>query len=314
MARPPELPRQLRTTPFDVHTARASGLSDQRMRYRDLRRPHRGVRVPGHLDDTFLRRCGAYATIMRPDQFFSHITAARLWEIPVAEWTPEEPLHVTTRAPRRAPRVAGVVGHQAEDPAILIAHAHDLPVSDPVSTWLRLSAQLSHYSLVAAADYLVRTPHFSKPGDVRPYTSIEEVARRLTSFRGRGRREASVALPRVRIGVDSPRESRLRLLLVDAGLPEPVTDYELRDGAGERVAWLDMYYPGLELAVEYDGQQHRTNDRQYSHDVDRIDAIRALGQDIVRVDKFALEGSGADAVSRVTAHMRAQGWPDRAAT
>jgi hypothetical protein len=299
--------------PFSVHTARASGVSEQRLRHRDLRNPHRGVRVPDALDDSFLRRCRAYLAIPRAGHFFTHITAARLWGMPLPEWEPDEPLHVSTRAPMRSPRVQGVVGHQVEDSRVRVEMRHGLPVTDAESTWLRLSTRLSHYALVAAGDYLVRTPRFADD-DARPYTTIEQLAARSVTFRGRGRRDACRAVERIRIGVDSPRETRLRLLLVDNGLPEPLTEVEILDGDGESVAWVDMFYPGLGLAVEYDGQQHRTSDKQYSRDIVRVDAIRSLGLDIARVDKFGLEGEGENAITLVTAKMRARGWPNRSAT
>ncbi|MGD8167355.1 hypothetical protein ACEXOS_009050 [Herbiconiux sp. P16] len=270
--------------------------------------------MPDSLDDAFLTRCKAYSTIQRPGQFFSHVTAARLWGIPLPEWTPDEPLHVTTRAPLRAPRVSGVVGHQVEDGSVGAVMRHGLTVADAASTWLRISTHLTEYQLVAAGDYLVRTPRYAATDDGRPFTSIEMLSRRLSGFRGRGRRNALLALPRVRTGVDSPQETRLRLLLVDSGLPEPVTDYELRDPAGGFVAWLDMFYPGIGLAVEYDGQQHRTNDRQYSRDVARIDAIRTLELDIARADKFDLAGTGSNVIAVVTAKTRARGWPGISAT
>ncbi len=268
------------------------------------------ARVPIGLES----RCRAYAVLQRPGHFFSHTTAARIWGVPLPPWHPAETLHVATHAPSRAPRVQGVVGHQFEDHRVGIRSRHGLAVADPVSTWLHLATGLNHYDLVAAGDYLVRTPHYPVPGDARPFATIEELARRTARYGGRGRRNAALALDRIRTGVDSPQETRLRLLMVDDGLPEPLTDVPIHDQAGERIAWVDLYYPGLRLVIEYDGEQHRTNDKQYARDVIRLDALRDEGEHVLRVGKLSLSGSGLPALTRIRDRMHTLGWPERAAT
>jgi hypothetical protein len=313
MRTPTELPHPLRSRPFSVGSGRASGVTDQRMRGRDLARPHRAVRVPPAVEDSLLDRCRAYATIMRPSQFFSHLTAARLWGLPLATWSPDEPLDVAEPAPRRAPRVAGVRGHQFEDARVRVLERFGMRVADPVSTWLHLARVVDHERLVAIGDHLVRTPRFPDPDGLRPFCAREQLAGRLVGYHGRGRRAAALAAERVRPGVDSPQETRLRLLLADGGLPEPLTDVEVRDARGRVVTWLDMYYPGLRLAVEYDGQQHRTSDRQFARDGQRIEELRQLDIGLVRVERTALGGGGSVALRAVTSRMREHGWPDRSA-
>jgi very-short-patch-repair endonuclease len=52
-------------------------------------------------------------------------------------------------------------------------------------------------------------------------------------------------------------ETRLRLLLVLAGLPHPRSQVSLRDDFGLFLARPDLYYPDARLAIEYDGATHR---------------------------------------------------------
>ena len=52
-------------------------------------------------------------------------------------------------------------------------------------------------------------------------------------------------------------ETRLRLLLVLAGLPRPGAQVSLRDDFGLFLARPDLYYPDARLAIEYDGATHR---------------------------------------------------------
>lgn len=74
-------------------------------------------------------------------------------------------------------------------------------------------------------------------------------------------------------GAESPQESRLRLVLVGAGLPMPQTQIEFRH---LRIR-VDMGWPEWKVAVEYDGVHHWTDRRQRSWDIDRIALLEAEG-------------------------------------
>jgi very-short-patch-repair endonuclease len=52
-------------------------------------------------------------------------------------------------------------------------------------------------------------------------------------------------------------ETRLRWLLIQAGLPRPQVQVKLRDGRGIQVGRADLYYPDARLVIEYDGANHR---------------------------------------------------------
>jgi very-short-patch-repair endonuclease len=54
-------------------------------------------------------------------------------------------------------------------------------------------------------------------------------------------------------------ETKLRLLLVQAGLPRPEVQVTLRDSNGVFLGRPDLYYPEKRLAIEYDGATHREN-------------------------------------------------------
>lgn len=77
---------------------------------------------------------------------------------------------------------------------------------------------------------------------------------------------------------ESPMETRLRIFLINAGLPRPTAQHVIRDSAGTFVARVDLAYLGSKLAIEYDGafhwDQRRADDR-------RRDAIRALGWTVI---------------------------------
>ena len=52
-------------------------------------------------------------------------------------------------------------------------------------------------------------------------------------------------------------ETRLRWLLLQAGLPKPKVQADLHDSQGRFVGRADLYYPQARLVIEYDGVNHR---------------------------------------------------------
>lgn len=94
---------------------------------------------------------------------------------------------------------------------------------------------------------------------------------------GRHCRTARRAAELIRERVDSPMETRVRLLLVLAGLPEPVIAHEVRDQGGGWLARVDLAYPELRIAIEYDGRQHLTDPRQWNLDIIRREVLERAG-------------------------------------
>jgi very-short-patch-repair endonuclease len=84
-------------------------------------------------------------------------------------------------------------------------------------------------------------------------------------------------------GAQSPKESLLRLLLIDAGFRRPATQIPVHDEYGTPIAFLDMGWEDVKIAVEYDGDQHRSDRRQYVWDERRLRLIRERGYLHVKV-------------------------------
>jgi very-short-patch-repair endonuclease len=87
---------------------------------------------------------------------------------------------------------------------------------------------------------------------------------------------------------ESPPETRLRLLLVDAGLPSPEVQYEVVDGHGFVLARCDLAHPPARVAIEYDDSVHLTR-RQRERDLQRDAELSALGWLTVRFRAVDLE-------------------------
>ena len=99
----------------------------------------------------------------------------------------------------------------------------------------------------------------------------------------RGLRKLEAALELVDAGSQSPKETWLRLLLIEAGFPKPRTQIPVLGRDGFPRYFLDMGWEDILLAVEYDGDQHWTNPAQHASDVDRLEYLNRMGWTVVRV-------------------------------
>jgi len=109
-------------------------------------------------------------------------------------------------------------------------------------------------------------------------------------------------------GAESPQESRLRVMIVDAGLPSPETQIEFRDRFGRVRVRVDIGWREWQVAVEYDGAQHWTDGRQRSWDIDRIALLEESGWVVIRVSADLLKRPDV-VLQRIVAKLRAAGCP-----
>ena len=123
----------------------------------------------------------------------------------------------------------------------------------------------------------------------------------------RGVRAARRAVELSADGVQSPQETRLRLLWVATGLPVPRCNAVLREPDGRFVARVDLLDPVSGLVGEYDGSTHASAARR-SADARRQERLEALGLVVVRASAADLATPTARArwqARLATAHRRA---------
>ncbi len=112
---------------------------------------------------------------------------------------------------------------------------------------------------------------------------IRAFADALGNFRGR--RNLLTALETAREKVGSPRETRLRLALEKAGLPTPVVGHPVTI-PGFGTIHPDLAYPGIKLAIEYEGGHHFLDADQIEHDMQRYFYLTKAGWLVIRVSKY----------------------------
>ncbi|OBG04228.1 hypothetical protein [Mycolicibacter sinensis] len=98
----------------------------------------------------------------------------------------------------------------------------------------------------------------------------------------KGLRQLETALDLVDSGSGSPRETKLRLLLIKAGFPRPQTQIPVLRPNG-RWFFLDMGWEDIKLTLEYDGDQHRTSRPQFVKDAERLEYILRMGWTHIKV-------------------------------
>ena len=307
------------------------GVSARRLRGRDLEMPFIGARMratgavdiasetatPGaaaarrRRQDT-ARRAAAYNTVMADHAFFSHGTAAALWGLPLPSGALEpDALDVSVAAPHRAPRAAGVRGHQLAAHLVSVRIRDGMRIASPAATWAQLGGILSLDDLVAAGDALLHRPRTEDGHRTGPETALATFAQLEASIEAGRRIGASAlrqALPLVREGVASPTETALRLGLWRAGLPDPVLDHDVRDDRGHLVGCTEFAYPTFGLLIECEGDHHRTDRRQWNRDIEKYGRYQDLGWTVLRFSAIHLAPSVSPAVTRIRHHLAQRGW------
>lgn len=99
----------------------------------------------------------------------------------------------------------------------------------------------------------------------------------------RGLRQLEKALDLADAGAESPKETWLRLLLIRHGFPRPRTQLPVPAPDGYTTYYLDMGWEDVKVAVEYDGDHHRTTKDRFAYDIRRAEDIAAAGWLVVRV-------------------------------
>lgn len=209
-----------------------------------------------------------------------------------ARWVDEcAPIELIGRTHRS--RNGVIVREERIDPDE-ITHAGALSVSTPTRTALDLARHiLPRAQAVVHLDALAAATGLDEQ-------AVLSLASRYPGVRGI--RRARLMLPLMDAGAQSPRESWLRMLLIDAGFPRPETQIMVTDASA--TAFIDMGWRQPRIGVEYDGDQHRSDRNQFVKDISRHEMLADLGWLIIRVVK---EHSRVHIIERVQEAFRRRG-------
>ena len=179
-------------------------------------------------------------------------------------------------------RRAGVVGHRRRFLVQVWGRRYGLPLLHPAEHWMQLRGA-SMDELIEVGDGLLRRQ--------RPLLTVPEVTAVVSRLAGRpGVDRVRQALRWVRPGTDSLYETRTRLVLVHAGLPEPAVNLAVRCAGSGVPFHLDMAYKPERVGVEYDGAVHVGNRAQMEFDARRRRLLQDDGWLLISVTADELRG------------------------
>jgi hypothetical protein len=153
-----------------------------------------------------------------------------------------------------------------------------IPTTTVVRTLFDLASVFDRITLQQALDSAVRNKQ----------ATIDRIRRRLDRNRAAGKRGPAMLrqiVEELEAGENVPEsvlERRILDLLLAAGLPPPVCQYEIRDENGRLLARVDFAYPERRLAIEADGFKHHGNRRSYERDRARDSELAARGWTTLR--------------------------------
>ena len=143
---------------------------------------------------------------------------------------------------------------------------------------------------------------------IRPAADIPSLRAAVARMAGRrGHTRLISALGEIRPNTDSARETMLRLLVMRAGYPEPEVNGVILNSLGAPIAHGDLVYREYRTILEYDGGQHRGDERQFDIDVDRLDALMEDDWRVIRVNKNLMRRR-ATLLGKVDTALRRGGW------
>jgi hypothetical protein len=277
----PALPAELLQGPFARSMAHAAGLTDKQLRSRCWRRLFPNVYVHVDLRLTHEVRLRAALLAAPAGAVVTGLTAAWLFGV----WSPrpgtELPLELGVRREDRNSSAARAVSRRMVLDPIDVTEWNGLAVTSPERTCFQLMARSPLVEAVVFADAfqhagLVRQRGLLRFADERPHWPHVRKARIAVDL---SRRESA-----------SPMETRLRMVIVLAGLPEPmIVNGGIYDEDGVLLGVPDLLYLAPVFGIEYDGEYHheaeqhqRDNQRENRLLVGNVPLLRYGAVDVFR--------------------------------
>lgn len=272
--------------PFRGSTARAAGLlTTGVLRGPRYRRLFPDVYVAADVDDTLALRARAAFLLVRGRGAVGGYAAAELLEASCGPADAPVDLVIPGRAYRPHP---GLEIHRGRLAADEITTAGRTVVTTPRRTAYDLACALPLAEAVVAVNALSNA-HTFDPAD------LVDLRRRHLGARGSAQLDEVIRLAN-RLS-QSPMESRVRLVIVFDRLPVPV----LQHPVGPFV--LDLSYPALRIAIEYDGDAHRTQERAL-RDLRRQAYLSEHGWTVLRFTAFQVLFRPWEVAARVRHELR----------
>lgn len=248
---------------------------------------------PDSLELTSAERAALLQPCFGSDFAVAGISAAQLWGIPLStgmRWSHEilreEPRHQVLD-PRPQLAFTGARHSQGRRDVVL-RQGLGLPlenglwgaqITGALETLLAIQPMLPGWKSVAAIDHILATGlSYADPRWPLSPESFRHLVEQLPPYT-RGAGALRTALQRCAPNVWSPMETLLRLILLDAGLPEPTPNLLVHLPDGSK-AYLDLGWENERVGVEYNGAVHYQDRQVYGDEMHRLAQFKRMGWDV----------------------------------
>jgi hypothetical protein len=237
-----------------------------------------------------LTRAAAAILLAGPDAVLTSHTAARLYGCDAAD---DAPIHVLLPYKRRLRTRQGVTVHHSGTTPEQIEELHGLPVLALEHSLAEMLCRARPTTAFACLEQALAMQPVDSRSRFRGLVA-ESVLRRTDR---RGYRRATTLLELATGLTESPAESWLMVVLTDAGVPTPVSQFVIVGLDGRERYRLDFAWPELRIALEYDG--YAAHEGRECHDLERE-------QDLVRRGWIVVRATAADLKdpTRLVAELR----------
>jgi hypothetical protein len=283
-------------------TFSASGRPAIRLAKRDGVRLTRGVYLdhrPANLAAALAERARAALSVAPPGSMLTGLTALALLGVDLPASLGDQatrPIELLVpRAAERRPARRDICVHRADYPSKRwVFRQSGIPLAHPARCWVDLARHL-------AAGGAWRPGHedtptvrgvFTDPGKAaflaavqvadgllrreKPLISMADFAAQTEGLaRFRDCRTIKLWAGWARANTDSPTETWTRLIVTDAGFPDPVVNLEVLVAGRRR--FVDLSWPDRKLGLEYQGRHHFDSPDQVMGDMDRRSGLVSVG-------------------------------------
>ena len=270
------------TVPFLVTIDGGAGWTADEVRHPRFLLTSRGVRADAReieqqgwsYSENPIARWRAAQLPLGEEVVLSHATAAAILELPLPlRIADQRVIHVTAPKSGNRPRRRDILTHHASLGIHECLDIDGFRVTTPARTYTDVAYRLTIPELVAFGDAMMR-----RYGT----TQRELLATILRRKRYPGRLKARHCVDLLDPRAESPKESELRIMLLEAGLPNPVINPDILDEDGQFLARGDIVFEEYRVVAEYDGAHHAAM-RQRAHDASRRSVLREYGWIVVEI-------------------------------
>jgi very-short-patch-repair endonuclease len=273
-------------------------LTRSQLRGRAWRRLFQGVYVDSSVPISYVQRCAvARAFCLPAGAVIAGRSAAAMYGAGLDD--PVDAVEVLVPCGIRLVPYTGLILHQGDVLTSERRQIRGMAVTSPERTGWDLACWLAPVEAVVFVDRMLARG-ITIPTALGRYLD----RRRVEVPPPRGLRRFTELLALADGGSESPQESRLRARLVLAGLPRPHTQFTVVDRTGRFVARVDLAWPDVKVAVEYDGLWHVGSKQQIHHDRQRLNALVGAGWTVLHVTSARLRDDLEGVVSEIRSAIR----------